>query len=480
MCTIMSFKRMINQLISSSILKMGSMSIIGTFLIKGVNFLTIPIFSRIMTREEYGDINVFLTYVSIFTIILSLDFFGTIGPGLLKFKGNEREFLSVGLFFTGIYAVTIACLMNCTSLFWCELLSINKWELNILLVYSYAMYVITTKSNEYIYSFLYKENLLLNLSVALLNLGISVILIETVFRDNAYVGRVLGAALPTVIIALGMYSHLIYRGRKLWDYKYLRHYFKGGIPLIPHNLSHLILGSSDKIMIQRLVSSMENGVYSLAYTLGLMLAALIEAINNVFTPWVFRKINAGEMKDLRKIYSIYMIIFSIVAVFVAAISPEIIKILAPKQYWGGIKFILWIVYSTYLIFMYQLYVNIELYYMKTYLISIGTAAAASINIILNIIFLETYGCGFAAISTVCAYAGLLLFHLIIVNFILQCRVINNRHVVVCSLSMLLVVLILQLFLEFCFLRWLIAGVYGLILGLIVVKNYNIEFLKKYI
>lgn len=473
----MNLKKMINQLTSSSILKMGSMSIVATFLIKGVNFLTIPIFSRIMTREEYGDINVFLTYVSIFSILLSLDFFGTIGPGLLKFKGNETKFLSVGLFFSGMYATFVACLMNSTSSFWCNLLSINKWEMNILLVYSYAMYVITTKSNEYIYSFLYKENLLLNLSVALLNLGFSVVLIETVFRNNSYVGRLLGASVPTIVIAIGIYAHIIHRGRKLWDFKYLKHYLKGGIPLIPHNLSHLILGSSDKIMIQRLIGSMENGIYSLAYTLGLMLAALIDAINNVFTPWMFRKIKAGETENLQKVYSIYMLLFSVVAVLMAAISPEIVKILAPKNYWDGNKFILWIVYSTYLIFMYQLYVNVELYYMKTYLISIGTAAAAAINIILNINYLETYGYGFAAISTVCAYAGLLLFHLIIVSFILKCKVINNWHVIACSVTMLLVVLVLQFFLEYWILRWIIAALYGIILGLIIVKNYNIDFLK---
>ena len=38
---------------------------VGNILIKGINILTLPIFSRLMTQEEFGVFNVFMSYDAI-------------------------------------------------------------------------------------------------------------------------------------------------------------------------------------------------------------------------------------------------------------------------------------------------------------------------------------------------------------------------------------------------------------------------------
>lgn len=73
------------------------------------------------------------------------------------------------------------------------------------------------------------------------------------------------------------------------------------------------------------------------------------------------------------------------------VAPEVVKILASKPYWEGIVIIPPVVLSNYIIFVYTMYVNVEHYYKKTVRISLYTAVAAVINLVLNYIFIPYFG-----------------------------------------------------------------------------------------
>ena len=43
---------------------------IGNILIKGISFISVPVFARILTIGDYGIVNTFTAYVSIISIII--------------------------------------------------------------------------------------------------------------------------------------------------------------------------------------------------------------------------------------------------------------------------------------------------------------------------------------------------------------------------------------------------------------------------
>ena len=45
----------------NKVLKTGSLSLLGTVLVKAVNLISIPVFSRLLTTSEYGRVDVFMT-----------------------------------------------------------------------------------------------------------------------------------------------------------------------------------------------------------------------------------------------------------------------------------------------------------------------------------------------------------------------------------------------------------------------------------
>lgn len=62
--------------------------------------------------------------------------------------------------------------------------------------------------------------------------------------------------------------------------------------------------------------------------------------------------------------------------------------------------------------------------------------AALVNILLNGLFLKRFGYQFGAISTLISYLALLIFHMIIVNFVIKKNVTDNVFVIAIALLVL--------------------------------------------
>ena len=54
---------------SNRVLKAGIGYTIGNYLLKGLSFFTIPIFTRLLTTQDYGKYNVFLSYENIIFVL---------------------------------------------------------------------------------------------------------------------------------------------------------------------------------------------------------------------------------------------------------------------------------------------------------------------------------------------------------------------------------------------------------------------------
>ncbi|MCI8584233.1 MAG: oligosaccharide flippase family protein [Dorea sp.] len=429
-------KDFINKLKNSKILKTGSLSLLCTVLVKAVNLISIPVFSRLLTTSEYGKADVFMTYVNIFMIILGLDFAGAVGKGRLDFEEDGNEYITSSLLFTTLFSVGVVLIINILFPIFQIIFGMDRLTVNIMLLYSYAMFVIAYRSAEFNFYYEYKKNMAMSLSIAIGNFAFSIILIKTIFAGQKFWGRIFGAAIPTLTVAFFVYWYLLQRGRWIMRKKYVKYSLKFGVPLIPHNLSHMVLSSADKVMINSMISSSASGIYSLVYTLGMLTQVVFEAMNNVFGPWLFRQLKKREEHNVRYVQKYYLLVYCIVTVGVLTISPEIIKIIGPKEYWEGISMVMWVVYAAFINFTYTLYVNVEFFYGKTMLISVGTIMAALINVFLNLFFLQEFGYQFGAISTTVSYVALLIFHMFIVNFILKKNVTDNIFVILVVLFML--------------------------------------------
>ena len=78
----------------SSVVKAGIWFTLCNFLQKGISFLTMPIFTRIMTTEEYGQYSVYNSWHSIITIFATLNLsYYVFNKGLVKYEGERDQFV---------------------------------------------------------------------------------------------------------------------------------------------------------------------------------------------------------------------------------------------------------------------------------------------------------------------------------------------------------------------------------------------------
>ena len=64
--------------------------LICAFLQKGISFITTPIFTRLLSTSEYGQYNVFNSWMNIIIVIVTLNLFsGVYTRGLVKFEKDR-------------------------------------------------------------------------------------------------------------------------------------------------------------------------------------------------------------------------------------------------------------------------------------------------------------------------------------------------------------------------------------------------------
>lgn len=112
-----------------------------------------------------------------------------------------------------------------------------------------------------------------------------------------------------------------------------------GIPFIPGGLLLFVMNSADRLFIQKLIDSYSVGVYSLGYKVGTLAALVVLGpFLKIWGPYMFtvdRELDGSE--SFGKYFAYVTVIYCIVGFAIALFSQELIKIIAPREYWGSYR-----------------------------------------------------------------------------------------------------------------------------------------------
>ena len=74
---------------SNRVLKAGIGYTIGNYLLKGLSFFTIPLFTRLLTTQDYGKYSVFLSYEDIVFVLIGFAIHSSYKNA--RYKSVERK-----------------------------------------------------------------------------------------------------------------------------------------------------------------------------------------------------------------------------------------------------------------------------------------------------------------------------------------------------------------------------------------------------
>lgn len=386
---------------------------------RGIQFIVTPIYTRLLTAGGYGEYSIFITWVNIFAVFATLNLSGGVYyNGIAKYGRDVRKF-----------SLSLQLLGNICTIFTliCVTAAYGRIQGILGLKYEYILLMFTVLffqpallmwMSEQRLVFSYRAMVSVTLCSSVMIPAIGIVLIK-VFGLGA-TGAIFGYAATNCIIGMIFYIRNLF-GQRRGVASFWKQALIFSIPLVPHYLAQIVLGQSDRIMLNYYEGDSQAGIYTLAYQVGMVLTIVVNGISDSFTPWLYLKIKNRDYCKIQKITFMLVFFYSVLAVPMILLAPEIVWILGTQEYYQAIYVIPPVIISTLMNVAYSMFGTILFYYEKTKLVSFASFFGALSNIILNALFIPKFGLYAAGYTTLISSIimmvcnGIFMYHCLIEN-----------------------------------------------------------------
>lgn len=386
---------------------------ICNFALKGISFICMPLYTRLLPADEYGRMNVLTSYEQIFNIFATFEIYlGAFQRGILKFNSDVKTFEQSIVFFSNILTVTM---------FWIFILfqnsitsftgiSLSLYAIMTLYFLGFTPYNCWLNKKRFYYE--YKSPVLITVGMSLLA-NLFPMLFLLVWKRTAYV-KVAGTLIISTIFCIPFwlddFNPVSLIKNKKRTKEYLSFALKFQSPLVFHSLSYYILNQSDRIMIDKFSDPTKVAFYSVAYSLATVIILVQNSINQVLKPWRYKKLEVKQYSDVSKLSDFVLTLVGGAIIVFMLIVPEVFRFLFTEQYYESLVCIPPISMSVYFLFLYTIFVDIESYYGNTKYIAYVSTVCAILNIVLNYIGMKIFNYVICAYTTLVSYAVMSFFH----------------------------------------------------------------------
>lgn len=409
---------------SNKVVNAGIGYTIGNIIIKGVSFLTIPLYTRLMTTGDYGIYNTYVAYVGIATFLVCLGMDPTLKNAEQDFPEHRQTYLStvyiLTLLSTAIFLVPIFVWGDTASRF----LGLTKQILFLMVLNAEAAAVVNIYNIKLSLSYSSKSYLKIAFFQTFSGIALSITLMLTLFEKERYLGRIVGTLIPAVCVSTTILWNSVakLKSSNRFDKGMAAYSLRLGIPLIPHLLAQVVNAQFDRIMISRLIGYAQSGIYSFTYNIAVILQIVYQSLENVWSPWFFQRMAKAEYETIKKSSRKYATLIAFFAVSLMTISNEFIMFFSTQAYWSGKSIALILIEGIFFLFLYTLPVGVEYYTKNTKYIALGSILTAVLNVVLNYFGIKYFGYEAAAYTTLVSYIVLFMLHWMIANRIFK---LNN-------------------------------------------------------
>jgi len=446
---------------------------------KGIQIITVPIFTRLLSTEQYGQFSLYQSWLGIITIFGSLNLFaGAFNKAMLKFEDDRDRYISSMQGLSTLSTIILIMLFLINPNWWCHVFGLPElviWFMILeVLFYTSLQYWITRQR----YEFKYRNLVSITLFIAFANPILGLLLVNAV--DEKGIARIISVSILNIIVGLVFYIMNLIRGKCYYDKEYWKYALSFNIPLIPHYLANIVLAQSDRIMIEKMYGTSEVAIYSVAYSIGALMTIVVNSVNSTFVPWTYQKCNEKKYTEISNVSNGLVLLIAIIALFPIMIAPEAVAIMGTEEY----SFAVWVIppisLSILMTFIYTLFANIEFYHEKSKFVMLASCITAILNIILNIIFMPIFGFVAAGYTTLVCYIVLAVMH-----YIFMMKVCKNegvaeniydiKYMIILGVVIAVISLVFMMLYEVEILRYII--ILSMIVVLIWKRNFLIQLVK---
>ncbi len=369
---------------------------LSSFLIMGIGFFLLPVYTKYLTPDDYGKLSV-ITTISTFLsqlIIMSLN----AAASRFHFNSTNTEERAVAW-------GTILTLVLLNSLFLCVISIIfHHYIIDPFAegVDFYPLFLIAIVGTALSPLYLFYQQWLrvvqsglkytINALVYFL-LSASLNLLCLIFFNLGLLSLILSTFFVSLIFFI--YSLVIFvpQVKFTFDRNIAKNAIKYSLPLIPHTMASYWTKNIDRILLNNIHSASSAGLYAIGNQIGSVILVVCDGINKAFSPWCFQILSDGDEREFEKLYifaDMAVLLCCIFAFLVSFYSPEVIWIMTDHSYgtsWHPIAFISFGYVANGLYFFFCQ----PLFYYKTKFILYVSFTALITCVICNLVFIPIWG-----------------------------------------------------------------------------------------
>lgn len=398
---------------------------LGSIATKMISFFLVPIYTNILSTEEYGTVDLVNTICLVLAPILIMNISESVMRFSLDKDADHVEIMSVGYVYFSIAIILGLLIVPTSKLF--ESVSNYSW-------YIY-FYTITLAGSQILLCYLRgKEqliryaigNIIHTATIAIFNILYLVVLkqgIEGYFK--AYIWS--GAITMFYAFIAGNAQKVLFSFK--WNGQLAGNMAKYSVVLIPNTFMWWIMNSLDRIMVTALVGVAANGIYAVSYKL----PSLVSILTNIFNKaWGYSAIKENESVDRdeysNKVFQGVVGISAVTGAVLLTIMKPFLRIYVEKSYFIAWRYTPCLIVGSFFLtlatFLGTSYtVNKD---SKGYLFS--ACCGAAVNLVCNYLFIPAFGVMGAALATCLSYITVFLYRTVDTQKYLKLQVFTKRTI----------------------------------------------------
>ena len=458
--------------------KAGFWFTICNFMQRGITMITTPIFTRVLSEEQYGLVSTFTSWQNVLILITTLSLYKAMMNLYVKYDNKEQVLSAVSglsLILTLVWFIASLAFVDQIS----RWMQMSKTLVICLFVTFIAQAGIHCWQVYKRYTYEYRSLIMITVLLTAVSSLLGVLCV--LFVSDTAEGRLVPQSIVTAIIGLGIYisifkhDHTVYN-KKMWSFALVF-----CVSLLPHYLSEFILQSSDKLMINYMCGSRDVAIYSVSYSVGSLINLITGALNSSFAPYQYQQIKAKNYERLSIVANQVLLFVAVMLGCLMLFSKEVVLIFGGKKYIESATVIVPICIGVFFNYLFQLFARLQEYYERKLTVVIPSIFCAILNLILNYIFINIFGYQAAAYTTFFCYLFFCFVHYLFYKKVCKelldgIQIYDIKFILILSIGVIIGGFAIMAVNSILWLKYMLIGI--AIVMAVVKRNTIMNYLKK--
>ena len=376
----------------------------STILTKGISFFLLPLYTSILSTEDYGVLNM----MSIGSTIVIILFTFQVGQGVARYYNELRNQKHTQIFSSSIafFSIISFALFTFVSLLFLPKISsfLNlTTATTTIAIFSVALNgLFYLSQNQLTWKIKPFQEMISGLTYNLSTIGLTIYFlayekegIHGVFKAQCF------GAISGIVVGY-LFTRSDYS--TYFSMRVLKKLFRFSLPLLPGALSVFVFSFTDQICIKTMLGLDDLGVYSVGNKIATVLTFTGIGVSAALSPLIYKHYKEKETPEkIALLFRLFSSLSFVALAFLAFFANILVEKITTPAYAAAIPIIPFLLFAIYLNSLTFFFPGLSIA-KKTGKISLIATVAAVINLTLNLILIPYYGIIAAAIVTCFSFA----------------------------------------------------------------------------